>query len=175
MPDPTLRLLLEGQGFGASAEAHHDEVMMWMASGLNGHPRAQDFEPTGHGGSDPTAVNGQRPDRAAADGKAYVSAAKRYWAAGRELDDISRRWRTAIRPSPGPVDEEFCFMHYKYEKTALVYRIRLCRPCYDRRGDLAKQGLELTDEEVRYHATWGKWPKGQRVDPKAHRQPTQMD
>ena len=164
----TKRLILEGQGFGGSAEAFHDEAMRNMALQLNGHPRAQDFEPTGHGGSDPTAMAGTMADRAAMDGKAYTAAAKRYWSAGRELDAIARRYRNGVRPERQPEDPQdvWCVLHFKFDAHEPRYRGQLCRPCYEQQGRLReREQRELSDDDVRFHARYDKWPR-KATDPK---------
>lgn len=160
----TKRLLLEGQGFGASAEALHDEAMRNMALQLNGHPRAQDFEPTGHGGSDPTALNGTMSDRAALDGKAYTAAAKRYWTAGRELDAIARRYRNGVRPERQPDDPQdvWCALHLELDAHEPRYRNELCRPCAERKY---QTGDFPTLDDIRYHMRHGRWPR-KLIDPK---------
>jgi hypothetical protein len=167
MADRLSRLLLEIQGQAGKLEAQHELALFWMAEMRNGHPKAQDFEPTGHGGSDPTSQNGTRDDYAHRDGKLYVQAIERAWKAMDAAAAISRRYQNGIPLATGPIEDEFCVMHYKHEKTFLRYRGTLCRRCYERRGELAKQGLELTDADVEYDAKWGKWPRGQLIDPKS--------
>lgn len=162
MADP-MRLLAEIQGWAVAVEAHHDEVMRNLALERAGHPRAQDFEPTGHGGSDPTSVNGTRPDTAVAEGKRYIGAIERAQKAMREADDISYRHRNGIRPERQPDDAQdvWCVLHLELDAHEPRYRNELCRPCAERKyatGDFPS----LAD--VRWHIVHGRWPR-QRVDP----------
>lgn len=186
--DRTRRLLVDIQGFAGQLESNHETAMFWLAQRLNGHPRAQDFEPTGHGGSDPTLLYGTSEDHAADDGKQYVSLIGRAWRnihdaqtqAGkqyvlliqrcwRNLDNahaISMRNQPAKRKKPQTDEDIWCELHLQAGAREPIHRGRLCQPCYRRRKYLAERGLELTAEMVAYHARHqGKWPS-LRVDPR---------
>lgn len=162
------RLLLQGQGFGASMEAHLDDVLAMLALQLRGHPKAQDFEPTGHGGSDPTAVNGAMHDRAAKDGRALRAAIERYWTSACEFDDIRKLYLPAKRPAKpdGPDRHDWCVLHLEAGYMEPRAHLDLCEPCYRYKST---HGRYPTSDEVTYYAThYGRWPT-QRIDPKAHR------
>ncbi len=169
MTDHSGRLLLEIQGFAGSLEAGHVETLRMLALQLDGHPKAQDFEPSGHGGGEarsPLRFDKQgwpQPD-SQAEGKKYTKAIQRAWEALREADDIRRRNMKAERQkaTEAGVDDIWCHMHRKFEVYNPIETGGLCRPCYERRGVLAKMGLELTHAEVQHHSDWrnhGRWPK----------------
>jgi hypothetical protein len=166
MPDRTQRLLLECQGFAGRLEATHETTLFWLAEMLQGHPRAQDFEPTGHGGSDPTAVNGTRTDSAALDGKEYVKAIERAWKALDTAAAISRRYQQGIKPErkQDDVQDVWCALHLLHDAYEPRYRNELCRPCAERKyqtGDFPSK------DDVAHHIRKGRWPTT-RVDPKTH-------
>lgn len=170
MADPK-RLLAESQGKLASSEALWDNAVYWMAELLNGHPRAQDFEPTGHGGSDPTSQNGTRPDSAAADGKRTRRLAERIWRDTDELLLTLRRYQPAIRPERKPEDLEelWCVIHLQLGYPEPRAHLDLCSPCYKYKSN--HNGQYPTVEDVHYYIThYGQWPK-RRVDPKQHSGP----
>lgn len=158
-------LLRQIQGWAASCETHHDDVLEMMALLRAGHPRAQDFDPTGHGGSDPTSANGIRPDNAVRDGKAYVKAIERAWTAMREVDGLSHHYRDAVRPVRQPDDPQdvWCVLHLQLDAHEPRYRNDLCRPCAERKY---QTGDFPTLDDVRYHTVHARWPRT-RVDPKA--------
>lgn len=170
----TLRLILDCDTFVQELVLHNDTALHWMDELRAGHPRAQDFEPTGHGGSDPTAISGTSPDTATADKKAYEADAERAWKALSNMVGISRTYRTATVPKPkksgGAPLEEFCTMHLKFEVYNERERGELCKACVERRTWLNREGLgELTIEQVAHHAdpiNMGRWPRMSR-DPKA--------
>lgn len=173
MTDRCGRLLLECQGFAASLEASHTDTLRMLALQLQGHPRAQDFEPTGHGGSDPTSVNGILPDNAALDGKRYTKAIERAWKALREADDIRRRQIPVDPPKldPNDVRLEYCVLHWELEKvdgTTVRYRSDLCESCYRRKCDT---GDYPTLADVAYKERTYRWPK-RLIDPKNPPPPT---
>lgn len=171
LPTDTAKLLRQIQGFAVTLEADDDDAIFWMTQLLPGHPRAQDFEPSGHGGSDPTATNGLLPDSARDDARAYRGHIKRAWKELAKALDVSKRYRTAVRPErqANDVADIWCVLHLQADATYPRYRGELCRPCVERRTFLNKHGLgELTLEQVRHHANPsnnGRWPK-QRIDPK---------
>jgi hypothetical protein len=157
-------LLLEIQGQAGKLEAQHELALFWMAEMRNGHPKAQDFEPTGHGGSDPTSQNGTRDDYAHRDGKLYVQAIERAWKAMDAAVAISRRYQNGVKPErqPDDVQDVWCALHLQLDAHEPRYRNELCRPCAERKyatGDFP------TLDDVRYHASHGRWPRN-RVDPK---------
>lgn len=165
MPDPK-RLFVEIIGWASSSEAHHDEVMRNLALERIGHPKAQDFEPTGHGGSDPTAVAGTDKDWAIQEGKRYIAALERAQRAMREVADISWRHRNGVRPErqPEDADDVWCALHREIDAYEPRYRNELCRPCSERKyqtGDFPSL------DDVRHHLKTGRWPR-QRIDPKTH-------
>lgn len=172
LPDDAARLLRQIQGFAATLEADDENTRFWMAELKPGHPRAQDFEPTGHGGSDPTALNGLEPDRARDDEKAYRAHIRKAWKELVRALDVSKRYRTAIRPErqPSDVHDIWCVLHLQAGENYPRHRGELCRPCVERRTYLNKHGLgELTIEQVRHHANpanKGRWPT-RRIDPTA--------
>lgn len=139
-----------------------------MAELLNGHPRAQDFEPTGHGGSDPTAVNGVRADSAAFDGKRARRLAERIWRDADELNSLLRKYQTASKPArkDDDVEDVWCVLHRQLDAYEPRYRNELCRPCAERKY---QTGDFPTLDDVRYHTKNGRWPR-QRIDPKQPRQ-----
>ncbi len=150
-------------------EANHTDTLRMLALQLNGHPRAQDFEPTGHGGSDPTAISGTVNDSAAQDGKRYTRAIERAWNALREADDIRRHQTAAEIPKTDPHDLRlhYCTLHWRLEivnATTERYRLDLCRSCYERKLTV---GDYPTLDDVRYHHSHGRWPR-KLVDPKTH-------
>lgn len=164
MADPIPRLLLQMQGWTASLEANHEDTMEMLALQLRGHPRAQDFEPTGHGGSDPTSVNGTMADRAAHDGKRYIAAIQRAWKSLREADDIAHDYCAAVPPirKQGDIQDVWCVLHLEREAMEPRAHLDLCDPCYRFK---ATRGRYPTPQEVDYQIThYGRWPT-QRVDP----------
>jgi hypothetical protein len=163
MADPQ-RLLKEIIGWASSVEASHDEVMRNLALERAGHPRAQDFEPSGQGGSDPTSVNGILPDRAVQEGKRYIAAIERAQKAIREADDISHRHRNGIRPVRQPEDPQdvWCVLHLELDAHEPRYRNELCRSCAERKY---QTGDFPTLDDVRHHIKSGRWPRN-RIDPK---------
>lgn len=168
MGDPMPRLLRQIIGFATSLEAHHDEVMENLAEMRPGHPRAQDFEPTGHGGSDPTAQNGIRPNGVVRDGRDYrqgiVNALDEIAAAMH----ISERYRDAQRPKRMPNDANevmanVCRMHARFEEWKDIEADGLCKACYRRQLWQREHGIgDLTHDQVAYYvdpANKGRWPK----------------
>lgn len=167
MADPK-RLLTEILGWAESALAYHDEVMANLALERAGHPKAQDFEPTGHGGSDPTALNGTTPDWAVQEGKRYVAQLERAQRAMSEAVSISWRHRNGQRPErrDDDVEDVWCVLHRQLDAYEPRYRNELCRPCAERKY---QTGDFPTLDDVRYHTKNGRWPR-QRIDPKQPRQ-----
>lgn len=170
MTDRLARLLLECQGFAGKLEANHEMCVYWMHEMLAGHPKAQDFEPTGHGGSDPTALSGTRDDRASRDSKDYARNIERARQALVDALGIASRYQNGERPAPGDIDDVWCVMHLKHEVHNPRYRGELCRPCYERNKYQLENGMgDLMDEQVKHHANPtnnGRWPR-QRIDPKS--------
>lgn len=168
MADRNERLILETQGFLGSAEANYPTAIRNMALELNGHPRAQDFEPTGHGGSDPTSQSGILPDSAALDGKRVTKLTQQLWTLSRELDDTLRRHLNGVRPhkeESGINDRtEWCVLHLELDFYEPRYRNDLCRPCSERKY---QTGDYPTLQDVQYHAQHARWPR-KPVDPKQH-------
>jgi hypothetical protein len=167
MPDPK-RLLLECKNKAMKLEHVHDTTSFWMAEMKTGHPRAQDFEPTGHGGSDPTGQNGIRPDRATHDEKTYNAAIMRAWKALDEALLIAGAYQNGVKPvrKDGDVGDIWCPLHAQFDVWEPIHKLGMCRPCYERRLKLREMGLELTVEEVRFHAHSrnGRW-RVHRQDP----------
>ncbi len=148
-----------------------EEALFWMAQQVVGHPKAQDFEPTGHGGSDPTGVAGtlQGGDRAAATGKELHRRMRRLY------DEVCWMERTvaanlgAERPKFDPTDpNEYCRMHLLLDEYLYRYRGDRCRSCYERVLTLRDNGLpdDITLDDLRHHQRVGQWPR-KAVDPKA--------
>lgn len=168
MADP-MRLLKDIQGWAAALEAHHDEVMRNLALLRAGHPKAQDFEPTGHGGSDPTSLHGISPDEAVKQGKAYIAGIERAHTELGKSMKVSWGNRNGVRPErkPDDVQDVWCVLHLELDCHEPRYRNDLCRPCSERKyltGDFP------TLDDVRYHSTHGRWPR-QRIDPTAPPKP----
>ena len=164
MADPK-RLYVEILGWATGGEAFHDEVMRNLALQRPGHPKAQDFEPTGHGGSDPTALNGTNDtDWAVKEGKRYVASLERAHRAMSDVMAISWRHRNGVRPErkESDVEDVWCVLHLQLDAHEPRYRNELCRPCAERKY---QTGDFPTLDDVRYHTAHGRWPR-QRVDPK---------
>jgi len=163
------RLLREIQGFAASMEANYTEAMRNLALEMNGHPKAQDFEPTGHGGSDPTSVAGTVPDTAALEGKRVNRVIEAMWRAGREGDEIVRRHLNGVRPEALPLDDRsnWCVLHLELDAHEPRYRNDLCRPCSERKY---QTGDYPSLDDIRYHTVHARWPR-KAEDPKAPPKP----
>lgn len=164
MTDHSQRLLLEVQGFAASLEAGHVETLRMLALQLDGHPKAQDFEPSGHGGGEarsPLRFDKQGWPQAdsQAEGKKYTKAIQRAWEALREADDIRRRQLKAER-SQEPLDpsdpNEWCVLHLEIGDYAPRYRMDLCRPCAERKY---QTGDYPSKADIRHHTMHGRWPR----------------
>ena len=168
MSDHRPRLIRQTIGFATSVEAYHEEAEELMHLEQKGHPKAQDFEPTGHGGSDPTAQNGTMPDTAARDLRAYHDHIERAWVEMCAADDISRRYRRAVRPKRMPADANevlanVCRMHARFDEYRDIEAAGLCKACYRRQLWQRENGFgDLTVEQVGYYCdptNMGRWPK----------------
>lgn len=174
MPDPLLKASQQIGLMAAVVTARLEDTLEMIALHRNGHPRAQDFEPTGHGGSDPTSVNGSRPDKAVKDGRDLRASITRAHKEMVKALDFCDEYRKAIRPerSPEPTSDDWCQLHLQADVYNPRYRGVLCRPCVERTTYMNQNGLgELTLEQVRYHAdpaNMGRWPRN-RIDPKARK------
>ena len=160
------RYLRDIQGWAASLEVSNSDTLEMLALLRRGHPRAQDFEPTGHGGSDPTAMNGTLPDNAVLEGKRYDKAIRRAWEALREAEDIAHRYRHAIKPErkQDDLDDVWCVIHWQLGYPEPRAHLDLCSACYRYKAN--HNGEYPTKEDVEYYIThYQRWP-AQRIDPK---------
>ena len=169
-----VRYLRDIQGWAASLEVSNSDTLQMLADMRRGHPKAQDFEPTGHGGSDPTALNGAKTDRfgnlvgdpAVLDGKRYTAAIKRAHDALREAEDIRYRYRRAVKPErkADDLDDVWCVIHWQLGYPEPHAHLDLCSSCYKFKAN--HNGEYPTKEDVEYYIThYGRWP-AQRIDPK---------
>ena len=138
------------------------EANQWIALRVAGHPRAQDFEPTGHGGSDPTAQNGILKDDAAQIGRELRRRMKRVfddvcWIEARIAENLH-----AERPKFDPTDpDEYCRKHLELDEYVYRYRGDKCRPCYERTLWLRDNAFpdDIALDDLRYHRSHGRWPR----------------
>lgn len=164
MTDPLYRALLHIQGFAASLEAHHFDTLKMMRDMVNGHPRAQDFEPKGAGLSDSTGENGIRPDPAALALRKYREHIDRAYAELSDADELRRRFMRAERPKlDADLNDELCVIHREADHFAVRAHLDLCDACYRFK---VSRGRYPTVADVEHYETYGhRWPK-ERVDPK---------
>lgn len=163
----TSRLFTQSQGWIAHSEAFWDEANKNAALELNGHPKAQDFEPKGGGGtSDPTGANGIRPDRAASAGRRMRYHLEQIWIHAEALMIDVDKLRNAKRPEYlSTVDDENCVLHREAGHFSIkaAHSNQVCTPCYNFNRS---RGRFPTSEEIDHFETYaGRWPK-ERVDPK---------
>lgn len=168
MTDPR-QPYLDIAGFAASAEANVTQARQMLDLRRNGWPRAQDFEPSGKGGSDPTGVNGTLRDDAANTIAELDRRTKRVWHDMLWIDTTLRANLKAVRPDFDASDpNEYCRVHLT-ELDEYVYRDvgDLCRSCYERMLVLRKSNRPevITADDLRHHARKGRWPM-KAVDPK---------
>lgn len=165
MSDPIPHLLRQIQGWAAALEANWDETVGWLNDLRPGHPRAQDFEPTGHGGSDPTASNGIRPDVAALDRKDIENGIRAAWRGIDAAHSRAKRYQNAERPKAKEADlsDLWCVIHWQLGYPEPRAHLDLCDPCY--RYKVNHNGEYPTKGDVEYYiAHYGKWPS-KRIDP----------
>lgn len=138
------------------------EANQWIALRVHGHPRAQDFEPTGHGGSDPTGQSGLLGDQAAQLGKELRRRLKRVFEDVCYLEARVAENLHAERPKFNPEDpDEYCRNHLQLDEYVYRYRGDKCRPCYERTLWLRDNrfGDEISSDDLRYHRSHGRWPR----------------
>lgn len=165
MPDPLLKASQQIGLMAAVVTARLEDTLEMIALHRNGHPRAQDFEPTGHGGSDPTSVNGSRPDKAVKDGRDLRASITRAHKEMVKALDFCDEYRKAIRPerSPEPVLEDWCVLHLQAGSMEPRAHLDLCDPCYRYQ---VTHGHPPTKADVEHYITYmGRWPR-QRWDTK---------
>ena len=151
-------------------EEHWDEANQWIALRVQGHPRAQDFEPTGHGGSDPTAMAATMTDRngnligddAATVGKELRRRLRRVFEDVCYIESRIAENIHAERPKFDPTDpNEYCRNHLQLDEYVYRHRGDKCRSCYDRtlwlRDNRFPDDIGLDD--LRYHRSHGRWPR----------------
>ena len=168
LSDQIPRYLRQIIGFATSMEAHHQQVMENAADMRPGHPRAQDFEPTGHGGSDPTAQNAIRPNTVVRDMHNYRQGILNALDEVARSMGISERYRDAQRPKRMPADANevlanVCRMHARFDEYRDIEAAGLCKACYRRQLWQRENGFgDLTVEQVGYYCdptNMGRWPK----------------
>lgn len=140
-----------------------DEANQWIALRVHGHPRAQDFEPTGHGGSDPTGQAGLLPkDQAAQLGKELRRRLKRIFDDVCFIEARIAENLHAERPKFDPEDpDEYCRNHLQLDEYVYRHRGDKCRPCYERTLWLRDNRFadDITIDDLRYHRSHGRWPR----------------
>lgn len=156
-------------------EKNWGEANQWIALRVNGHPRAQDFEPTAHTGSDPTALAGTRDDNAATIGKELRRRMKRIFEDVCYIEARIAENLHAERPKFDPEDpEEYCRLHLQIDEYAYRHRGDKCRPCYERTLWLRDNRFsdDITVDDLKYHRSHGRWPrKTAGTQPAPMRQP----